>query len=110
MSTLDDEIARHLREAAAAGELSRADGYGKPLDEDWAWEATPADLRMPFKILKDAGYAPPEVLLFRERASLADAIRHCASDEERLRLQKRLAEIEQQIALRLETLRSHGTL
>ncbi len=36
MSTLDDEIARHLREAAAAGELSRADGYGKPLDEDWA--------------------------------------------------------------------------
>lgn len=110
MSTLDDEIARHLREAAAAGELSRAEGYGKPLDEDWAWEATPADLRMPFKILKDAGYAPPEVLLFRERASLADELNRCTSDDERLPLQKRLAEVEQQIALRLESLRTHGTL
>ena len=51
-----------------------------------------------------------EMAAMLDRVSLADAIKHCASDEERLRLQMRLAEIEQQIALRLESLRSHGTL
>ena len=84
MATLDDEIARHLREAAAAGELSKAEGYGKPEEEDWTWDATPAALRMPFKVLKDAGYAPPEILLFQERAQLTAAVRDCA-DETRMR-------------------------
>ena len=31
MRTFDEEIARHLQEAAESGELSRAEGYGKPL-------------------------------------------------------------------------------
>jgi hypothetical protein len=30
MRTLDEEIARHLKEAAESGELSKAKGYGKP--------------------------------------------------------------------------------
>lgn len=110
MATLDEEIARHLREAAAAGELSKAEGYGKPKDEDWAWDATPAALRMPFKILKDAGYAPPEVLLFQERAQLAAAVRDCADETDRVKLQKQLSELEQKISLRLESLRVHSQL
>ncbi len=110
MGTLDEEIARHLREAAAAGELSKAEGYGKPEDEDWTWDATPAALRMPFKILKDAGYAPLEILLFRERAQLAAAVRDCNDEGERKNLQKQLSELEQKISLRLESLREHSQL
>ena len=53
MPTQDEEIARHLREAAASGELSRIEGYGKPLPEDPGWSAIPEELRMPFKILKN---------------------------------------------------------
>ncbi len=58
MRSLDEEIARRLQEAAASGELSRAKGYGKPLAHDPGWESTPEALRMPMKILKDAGRDP----------------------------------------------------
>jgi len=34
MRTLDEEIARHLKEAAESGELRQAKSYGKPLPED----------------------------------------------------------------------------
>lgn len=110
MATQDEEIARHLREALASGELSRAEGFGRPMAEDIGWEATPAELRMPFKILKDAGAAPPEIVLFHERARLTAAVRDCADETGRRRLQQQLSELEQKLALRLESLRSRASL
>ena len=74
MRTFDEEIARRIQEAADSGELSSATGYGKPLREDPGWADTPAALRMPKKILKDAGAAPPEIAMFHERARLRQAI------------------------------------
>jgi hypothetical protein len=105
----DDEIARHLQAAAASGELAGADSYGRPLAEDAGWQATPDGLRMPFKILKNAGYAPPELGLFHERARLREALA-AAEDTERARLQQRLSELEQALALRLESLQRHASL
>jgi DnaJ-like protein len=64
MKKFDEEIARRIKEAADSGELSSAESYGKPLPEDPGWEATPEALRMPMKILKDAG-----PLLRRSRGS-----------------------------------------
>ncbi|MEO8101466.1 MAG: DUF1992 domain-containing protein [Betaproteobacteria bacterium] len=110
MATQDEEIARHLRAALASGELSRAEGFGKPLPEDIGWESTPAELRMAFKILKDAGVAPPEVALFHERARLTAAVRDCPDEARRRELQQQLSELEQKLALRLESLHSRGTL
>ena len=110
MPTQDEEIARHLREALASGELAGTPGFGKPLAEDVAWEATPEALRMPFKILKNAGFAPPEIELFHERAALAAALRDCPDEVERDALRRKLSELEQRIALRLEALRINGTL
>lgn len=110
MPTQDEEIARHLREALASGELAAARGFGQPLPEDAGWNATPEALRMPFKILKDAGFVPAEVELFHQRAALSASLGHCASDAERRALQGQLSEIEQKIALRLEALRISGTL
>ena len=107
MRTFDEEIARYLQEAAASGELSRAKGYGKPYREDPGWEATPEALRMPMKILKDAGVAPPEIALFHERARLKASI-DAAVPDERPKLQKQLCELEQVIALRLEALRAYS--
>jgi hypothetical protein len=105
MLTFDEEIARRLKEAADSGELRKADGYGKPLPEDPAWNSTPAALRMPMKILKDAGAAPPEVALFHERARLRAAFAAAIEPDERRKMQGRLNELEQQLALRLELLR-----
>ena len=49
MPTQDEEIARHLREALASGELAGTEGFGKPLPEDAGWDATPESLRMPLQ-------------------------------------------------------------
>jgi hypothetical protein len=110
MPTQDEEIARYLRAAAASGELSRIPGYGRPLPEVEGWAQTPEELRMPFKILKDAGFAPPEVAWFHERAALVESLRAAGDDAQRATLRARLADLEQKIALRLEALRAHGSL
>jgi len=110
MGTFDEEIARRLREAAESGELSRAEGYGKPLPRDPGWEATPEALRMPMKILKDAGAVPPEIECFRERSRLKALVEAAVDPKERRELQHQLSQLEQRIALRLEALRMHSSL
>lgn len=110
MPTQDEEIASHLRRALASGELAQAPGFGKPQVQDAGWHATPESLRMPFKILKDAGFHPPEIDLFNERATLAEQLRHCTDETARLRLGQTLSELQQRLSLRLEALRAHGNL
>ena len=105
MRTWDQEIERRLQEAAESGELGRAKGYGKPLSDDPGWNSTPDALRMPMKILKDAGVPPPEIALFQQRARLRAEVDAAADPDERKRLQLELSQLEQMLALRLESLR-----
>ena len=102
MPTQDEEIARHLREALASGELAGTKGFGKPFSEDEGWNATPESLRMPFKILKNAGYVPPEVELSQERAALSASLGTSTSEAERVELRSKLSDLQQKIALRLD--------
>ena len=108
MRSLDEEIARHLRDAASAGELEQAPSYGKPLAADVGWDETPEALRMPFKILKDAGVTPPEIAMFHQRAELRAQIRAEPDGPQRDALERKLNELELAIALRLEALKSHA--
>ena len=110
MKSIDEEIARHLKEAADSGELSRATNYGKPLDELAGWDDTPPALRLPFKILKDAGVVPPEIEMFRERGRLLEAIAGCDDERVRATLQSQVDELNLRIALRLEALRKDAAL
>ena len=110
MRSIDDEIARRIQEAADSGELARAKSYGRPMEEDAGWHATPDALRMPMKILRDAGVVPAEVGWFHERARLRAAVETAADDTTRAALQRQLVEVEQKIALRLEALRIKGAL
>jgi hypothetical protein len=110
MRTFDEEIARRIQEAADSDELSGAEGYGKPLPEDPGWADTPTALRMPMKILKDAGAAPAEIAMFHERARLRQSIDVTTDPIERQRLQWKLVELEQNLALRLEALRHNANV
>jgi hypothetical protein len=110
MRSLDEEIARYLADAQVAGELSKAESYGKPQPEIEGWFETPEALRMPFKILKDAGVLPREIEMFRERAELAQRLRASTSPEEQRELHQKLVDLEQVIALRLEALRVNPSL
>jgi hypothetical protein len=59
-ATTDDLIEEHIRRAHARGEFDNLPGAGKPLDlgED---AHLPAELRMAYRVLKNAGYLPEEL-------------------------------------------------
>jgi hypothetical protein len=110
MPTLDEQIAYSLREALRNGELQSAASWGKPLDLDDGYAQTPEALRMAFKALKDAGFVPPEVETMRQIAALRQVI---AADPEAAQadaMRRRLGELRQHLALRLEKLRVSGSL
>jgi hypothetical protein len=109
LKLLDDHIGRSLAQAHASGELRAAPGYGKPLDLGDGYDETPAELRMPFKMLKDSGFVPPEIELMREIEALRLALANEAPDPNSPQRQ-RLTELQQQLAWRMERLGSSGSL
>jgi hypothetical protein len=64
---------RRIAEAAARGELDHLPGAGRPLDLDDD-PLVPEDLRLAFRILKNAGFVPSEVQTRREIRALEDLI------------------------------------
>jgi hypothetical protein len=100
---LDDRIGEMLRAAEASGELRAARSWGKPLDFGDGYDETPADLRIAYKILKDAGCAPAEVQLLNDVANLRRELAAWpAGSDEAARLRGRIVELEATLALRLE--------
>jgi hypothetical protein len=106
MPTLDDHIAQSLRDSERSGELRAAPSYGKPLAPDAGWDETPEELRLPFKILKEAGIVPPEVEAMREVAALKRELQACTAADAQRALRQRISDKQQAIALRLERLRT----
>jgi Domain of unknown function (DUF1992) len=58
-----------IAEAIARGELDNLPGAGRPLDLDDD-ALIPEELRLAYRILKNAGYVPPEVETLNEIAQL----------------------------------------
>lgn len=110
LQLLEDDIGRKLRESEASGELKTAPSYGKPLDLGDGYDATPAELRMSMKVLKDAGIVPHEVAMMQEAAALQARLDACDDATEARALRQRLIELRQSLALRLEHLRVSGSL
>jgi hypothetical protein len=110
LHTQDEAIGAHIAESLRSGELRAAPSFGKPLLEPEGWDETPAEFRLPFKILKNACVPPPEIELFHKRAALRRELAEASSEGERMTLRQRLSELEQFIALRLEHMRVSGKL
>jgi hypothetical protein len=114
LKLLDDHIGRSLAESEKSGELRSARNFGKPLDLGDGYDETPTELRMGYKMLKDAGVVPHEVQLMRDIEALRqqlDGGPDGAPDEGASRAaRQRLSEMQQQLAMRLEKLRISGSL
>lgn len=110
LEIVEDEISRKLAQAHASGELKSAKGYGQPLADPEGWSDTPDEFRMGFKILKDAGFYPPEVELMRRRSELRAALAVADESSERTQLAAELASLDQRISVRLEAVRATGAL
>ena len=59
--------------AMQRGELSGLAGEGKPLPAEDDLSLVPEDLRMACKILRNAGFTPPEIPLYREINNLVQS-------------------------------------
>ncbi|MEO7255798.1 MAG: DUF1992 domain-containing protein [Casimicrobium sp.] len=94
LQILEDEIGRHLTESLASGELSQAASYGKPIDLGDGYRETPEELRMGFKILKDAGFVPPEVELMKEIALLRAELARAEHPFDSVKLRRQLLDLE----------------
>ena len=111
LKLLEDHIGRSLTESQQSGELQSAPSYGKPLNLGDGYSETPEELRMGYKILKDAGVVPPEVELMRQIEAQRQSLTGLSDDDmAALTGRKKLSEMQQQLALRLEKLRATGSL
>ena len=72
---------RRIAEAVANGELDDLPGAGKPLalDDD---ALIPEDLRLAYRILRNAGFAPPELEQLTEIRRLEDLVARAGTDAE----------------------------
>ncbi len=89
MLVLDAIAEERIARARDAGEFDQLPGAGKPLalDDD---ALVPEEMRVAYRILKNAGYAPPEVEALRELASLERLIRGLEPGDARARAVVRL--------------------
>ena len=78
-----------IKEAIERGELDELPGRGRPLrlDDD---AFVPEDLRAAYRVLKNAGYLPPELELTKEIVTLKELIMSLDDDQEKLRQWRRL--------------------
>lgn len=80
-----------IKEALKAGDFDNLPGKGKPLElEDLS--RVPEDLRVGYKVLKNAGFLPEELQLKKEMVTLNDLIACCDDRNELAALKRQLSE------------------
>ena len=88
LDPLDILVEKRLEEAEQKGLFRDLPHRGKRLElEDL--DGVPAELRMSYKMLKDAGYLPEELELKRSLLTLDDLLAACSDPEEKVELQRR---------------------
>ncbi|HEV2723549.1 MAG TPA: DUF1992 domain-containing protein [Thermoleophilaceae bacterium] len=90
-----------IRAAMERGEFEGLPGHGKPLPPD-EFSRVAGDLRMGFRLLKNAGCVPPELAAHREVARLGTLIAATGDANERARLSHLRADAEMQYRLLVE--------
>ncbi len=95
---LIDRLAEaHIRQAQEQGAFEDLPGAGRPLtlDDD---SLVPEHLRAGYRLLKNAGFLPPELLLQREIREAEDLLAQMDDGEERTRARRRLEWLRLQLA------------
>jgi hypothetical protein len=96
MNLLDQIAETRIQEAIERGELRDLPGEGRPLqlDDD---SAIPEELRAAYRILKNAGFLPPELQL-RKEVREAEQLLHQLPEGERSRARVRLELLQLRLA------------
>lgn len=78
-----------IKKAYEEGEFDHLPGYGKPLKLE-NLSSVPEELRMAYKIMKNAGYTEEENQLRNEMLTIQDLVRKCGDEAEQENLEKKL--------------------
>lgn len=80
MWLLDQWAERHIADAQLKGEFDNLPGKGEPLtlDDD---SFVPEELRVGFRLLKNAGCLPPEIELRKDAIALSDLLNNIRDDD-----------------------------
>ncbi len=89
MSWIERIAEQKIREAIEQGDLDDLPLAGKPLRLDSS-PFVPEELRLAYKVLKDAGFLPPEMELRKEIVSLRALLDSVEEEDERIRIARRL--------------------
>lgn len=87
------------RKAIEEGQFDNLEGMGKPLPKD-DWQNVPPELRMAYKVLKNAGYLPPELQDEKDIKRVLDMLDNAPDEQERYRQMQKLNCIITRINLR----------
>lgn len=79
-----------IQEAVRRGDFNNLPGSGKPLPPD-DMDNVPEELRVGYKLLKNAGLIPEEMQLRKEMVTLGDLLSACRDDGERAKLERELS-------------------
>jgi len=93
MDWITSIVEERIRESQARGDFDNLPGRGKPLPPD-ELASVPEELRVGYRLLKNAGAIPPELELRKEMVTLQDLLRCCQDKDERGRLEKRLSAVQ----------------
>ncbi len=102
---MERHIEQQIREAMAQGKFDNLPGKGQPLRIDTG-EGIPAELRMGYTVLKNAGYLPVEAEWLKEIEDLRERAQRCTNEHERSALLKAIRERQLKVAMVLERSRS----
>lgn len=82
-------VEKRIKEAQRNGEFDDLPGHGKPMayKED---RHIPEDLRLAYKILKNAGCLPPEVIEKKEIRQMEDMLDRIPDEKEKYKLIKKI--------------------
>jgi hypothetical protein len=86
-------VERRLEEAAAKGELSNLPGEGRPLELDDD-AMVPPELRVAYRIARNAGFIPPELACISEVNQLLGAVERGVDEAQGRRLRALLVQLE----------------
>lgn len=97
MLLIDHLAERHIQQAREAGEFDNLPGAGKPLvlEDD---SLVPEDLRVGFRLLKNAGYLPPELQLQHEIREVEQLLACVQDGGERETAERRLSYLRLQLS------------
>lgn len=101
MDWITSIVEERIREAQARGDFDNLPGRGKPLPPD-ELASVPEELRVGYRLLKNAGAIPPQLELRKEMITLGDLLSCCEDEDERSRLRKKLSAVQLQYRTMME--------